>query len=63
MSACCTTCNGKGYTLEPTERGTTLQDRCYSCGGSGGWDEIDGNVTGHWGQHLVDAAQRRRAGQ
>lgn len=62
MAACCTTCKGKGYTAEPTDRGTTLIERCRDCDGSGGSDEIDGNITGFWGQHLIDAAARRRAG-
>lgn len=63
MAACCTTCSGKGYTLEATDRGTNLIDRCHSCGGSGGWNEIDGNVTGGWGAHFVAAAERRRESQ
>jgi len=62
MAACCTTCYGKGFTREPTDHGTHVTERCYSCNGSGGWNEIDGNVTGGWGQHLVRAADRRRAG-
>jgi len=63
MSASCTTCSGKGYTTEATDRGTNITERCPSCGGSGGWNEIDGNVTGQWGAHLVAAAERRRAQQ
>lgn len=62
MSACCNTCDGKGYTREKTERGTEMIERCYSCNGSGGWNEIDGNATGVWGRHLTEAADRRRAG-
>jgi len=31
----CRACRGKGGTHEPTERGTTIFEPCYLCGGSG----------------------------
>jgi len=31
----CGSCKGKKYTEEHTERGTTLYEPCYACGGSG----------------------------
>ena len=62
MTACCTFCKGTGR--EQDDNGVTFtRSRCTFCGGSGGWNEIDGNVTGVWGRHLTEAADRRRAGQ
>lgn len=31
----CRECGGVGTTSEPTERGTTLTETCWQCGGSG----------------------------
>jgi hypothetical protein len=63
MACVCTICHGNGYTTEKTERGTTLTDRCWSCGGSGGWDEVDGRPKGYYGKPLVDSAERRKESQ
>lgn len=60
MAACCTSCAGKGYTVEATERGTTMFEGCAACQGTGGWNEIASTVTGGWAQHFFDAAERRR---
>jgi len=60
MPCVCTICNGKGYTIEQTERGTTLTDRCWSCGGDRGWDEGEAPPARFYGKPLVDAAERRR---
>lgn len=42
MAACCTRCNGQGYTREATQGQRVVFDICALCQGNGGWNEIDG---------------------
>lgn len=60
MACCCTTCAGQGVTRTPTERGTTLTELCYACGGTGGWDEVEVEAGSSLAKAFMDSVKEAK---
>lgn len=61
MAASCHVCRGTGIEKDVRD-GVTVSSLCRSCGGSGGWNEVDTDHGSPLAKAMIEAAARRRAG-